>query len=727
MRLSRIEISGFRGVRETIDLRLRSGFTVISGRNGSGKSTICDAIEYVFTGDIRRESSYSENQEGYADYIQWRGKGEPPEGTYVRLHVQGEDGREIVLEREFEKSLVVRGGVGGDGASDYPFGRAEAQVVSHLCDPDQAPVAPLRRLCEISIIRDERITDLSVEAGERNRYKFVRRALGTDVFADSVERAEKVRDKLKAEVDELDRRLNGHAEKVNRIQSDIDTARDATADIESVEQSVAFVRNRLVEAGKLEKAEKVSTADLATRARKLVIDLREQANVLAHALSDFNDLRDRIERYQKGGKAANRLGELSSQIEKVQGKIEDLEARKQDIEAELNDFQNQQPDSAKMAELQHLGGQIGLTQNGECPLCGEPHTPDEFEFRLRILRKTVDDIIGRIETLNEQINQQTERLRKLRSQEVKLANEREELQNRKSSLISRLNAVLERAREVLKGEKEDTEGIDRKTGTLKQDFSQWIPDLTPSELEHEINQRRRLRTQLDEKVSDVEASIALEKIDGLQTELSQAQHNRETTRERLRHVSERAEQADKVRQKIKGEEGKVHKDRIGKLAPLLTELYSRLRPHVDWTNLEPKVRGEIQLYLRFDVDGKNPSLFFSSGQRRAVGLAFLLAVHLGCTWSKLETLVLDDPIQHIDDFRALQLTEVLSAIRRSGRQMIVTVEDEALARLLRRRLRSSEAEEGQHLQMAYDSRRGARIEEETIIDPMPERVLAGAN
>ena len=200
MRLSRIEISGFRGVREPIDLRLPSGFTVISGRNGSGKSTFCDAIEYVFTGDIRRETNYSENDEGYADYIRWRGEGEPPEDTYVRLYVQGEDGREIVLEREFEKPLAVRGGVGGDGAPDNAFGTTEAEVISHLCDPGQAPDAPLRRLCEISIIRDERITDLSVEAGERNRYKFVRRALGTDVFADSVERAKEVRDKLKTNV-----------------------------------------------------------------------------------------------------------------------------------------------------------------------------------------------------------------------------------------------------------------------------------------------------------------------------------------------------------------------------------------------------------------------------------------------------------------------------------------------------------------------------------------------
>ncbi|MEX2402409.1 MAG: AAA family ATPase [Rhodothermales bacterium] len=727
MRLSRIEISGFRGVRDAIDLRLPSGFTVISGRNGSGKSTFCDAIEYVFTGDIRRESDYSENQEGYADYIRWQGEGAPSDGTFVRLYVRDDDRREIVLEREFEKPLVVRRSVGGDGAPDNEFesASAEEEVVSWLCDPGQAPDSPLRRLCETSIIRDERITDLSVEAGERDRYKFVRRALGMDVFADSMERTKKVCDKLKEKVRDLEPRLERHEIEVNRLQSEIDAARDEAEDIESVEISVAFVKDQLAKADRLDADEEISTTELATRARKLVIDLREQANELAHALSDFNELRNRIERYREGGETAQRLKKLSGEIEELQSRIKQVEARKKALEAELEAFQKRQPDSANLAELHRLGEEIGLTEVGECPLCGESPTPEEFEASLRRLRSTVDDIIDRIDNLNGQIDQQTEQLNPLRSQKEELVKERDEVRDQRATLISQLNAVRERADDVLEDRKEDAGQVDEKPATDNQNAQQEVPDLDSGKLEREINERRRLRTQLDEKVSDVEASLALKKIENLQARLDEERQKREETQEELRYTRERHEQADKVRQRVKSEAGQVHKDRIRKLAPLLTELYSRLRPHVDWMNLETKVRGNIQLYLRFDVDGKNPSLFFSSGQRRAVGLAFLLAVHLGCTWSRFNTLILDDPVQHIDDFRALQLTELLSAIRRSGRQIIVTIEDEALARLLRRRLRSSDAEEGQHVQMVYDARSGARISKQTVIGSMPERVLAG--
>jgi ABC-type cobalamin/Fe3+-siderophores transport system ATPase subunit len=56
--------------------------------------------------------------------------------------------------------------------------------------------------------------------------------------------------------------------------------------------------------------------------------------------------------------------------------------------------------------------------------------------------------------------------------------------------------------------------------------------------------------------------------------------------------------------------------------------------------------------------------------------------------------VLDDPVQHIDDFRALHLVEVLSAIRQTGKQVICSVEDEDLAALLARRLRPNVVDDG---------------------------------
>lgn len=61
----------------------------------------------------------------------------------------------------------------------------------------------------------------------------------------------------------------------------------------------------------------------------------------------------------------------------------------------------------------------------------------------------------------------------------------------------------------------------------------------------------------------------------------------------------------------------------------MSELYKRLRPHPIWGDIEYSVRGDVKRFLTLKVDGDvNPQFVFSSGQRRATGLAFLLSVNL---------------------------------------------------------------------------------------------------
>ena len=161
--------------------------------------------------------------------------------------------------------------------------------------------------------------------------------------------------------------------------------------------------------------------------------------------------------------------------------------------------------------------------------------------------------------------------------------------------------------------------------------------------------------------------------------------------------------------------------------PLLQELYHRIRPHSDWMEIESDFGGRVRASLNLTVgDGHNLQFLFSSGQRRAAGLAFLLAIHLSRGWCKWNSLLLDDPVQHIDDYRALNLVEVLSAIRRDKRQVIITVEDAALADLLCRRLRSSIGETGRRFELKTSESGTLEIESIHDIYPMPREILRPA-
>jgi ABC-type cobalamin/Fe3+-siderophores transport system ATPase subunit len=104
-----------------------------------------------------------------------------------------------------------------------------------------------------------------------------------------------------------------------------------------------------------------------------------------------------------------------------------------------------------------------------------------------------------------------------------------------------------------------------------------------------------------------------------------------------------------------------------------------------------------------------------------------LAIHLSRPWCRLRSLLLDDPVQHIDDYRALNLVEVLSAVRRTGRQVIVAVEDPALADVLCRRLRSTTLEAGRRFKLSTAKNGSAAIEQEVDIFPLPREILRKAN
>jgi ABC-type taurine transport system ATPase subunit len=163
---------------------------------------------------------------------------------------------------------------------------------------------------------------------------------------------------------------------------------------------------------------------------------------------------------------------------------------------------------------------------------------------------------------------------------------------------------------------------------------------------------------------------------------------------------------------------------LARISPLLNELYQRLRPHANWRTIDYSIRGDVRRFLSLKVGNDlNPQFVFSSGQRRAAGLAFLLSVHLARPWARWQTLLLDDPVQHIDDFRALQLVEVLAALRQAGRQVIVAVEDEALADLLCRRLLSTAEQNGRRITIDYGIRGAADVVARLEIPPMEAGVL----
>src|SRR5712671_6316481 len=102
MKLEFVEIEGFRGFRQRVRFEIPAGFLVITGRNGVGKSTILDAIDFALTGNINKYDVEKAKGGGLQEHIWWVGHGRP-DRHYVRVGFVDENGQRSVITRSRDR------------------------------------------------------------------------------------------------------------------------------------------------------------------------------------------------------------------------------------------------------------------------------------------------------------------------------------------------------------------------------------------------------------------------------------------------------------------------------------------------------------------------------------------------------------------------------------------------------------------------------------------------
>lgn len=118
---------------------------------------------------------------------------------------------------------------------------------------------------------------------------------------------------------------------------------------------------------------------------------------------------------------------------------------------------------------------------------------------------------------------------------------------------------------------------------------------------------------------------------------------------------------------------------------LWEDLFRRL---VRWEKFTPRLseptsfRGKILTTIQAIVEGADPfeqaASVLSTGNLNTAALSLFLALHL-VEEPRHHILILDDPIQGMDDVHVVQLASVLRAIvREAGRQLVIAVHERAL-------------------------------------------------
>lgn len=670
MKLAFVEVAGFRGVRDRLRVEIPTSFAVVTGRNGVGKSTLLDAIDFALTGTISKYGVRNAKGGGLEDHIWWVGKGIANQ-SFVRAGFVRNDGSPFVVTRDREKG------------ADKPD-REISQELS--AGPYLASAATLM---QTALIRDERIADLSLDLPEQQRFAAVQAAIGDLGGPDHSARTSAVVNAAKSEADNRRRRLESLRVELSRALSALTEAQSAA----DKERDVVRARELLV----------VIEPDLAgadsQRIRARLTERRVAARRIQSALAELEaaDI-DRVGMLTPDGllRAAEAEERLTSAMREETSAIQRLARAQEALDAE----RKSDAIAAHLHELLVHGERLGL-QHGHCPLCDAERPQDAFHAALTRTRVSLGDRYQRIEALMARVEELAQELVAANAAKQAAVAVVESMRAERQAVAAAMERALSALAEA---------GLAEVHGPV-------------ANVRRAIFSYEETTAQLEQSLFTLEASLAFERAASLDAQVAKLRGEVDAASLALTSAERGLAAARSINESVAIVANQVLSEQFDTVLPLLKELYRRLRPHSEWNEIEAEFGGKIRASLNFMVEGgHNPQFMFSSGQRRAAGLAFLLAIHLSRPWCRWDTLLMDDPVQHIDDYRAVNLVEVLSAIRRTGRQVIVAVEDSALADLLCRRLRAVQGAFGRRIELASapDGSVGAKVND---IFPMTPRAL----
>lgn len=127
---------------------------------------------------------------------------------------------------------------------------------------------------------------------------------------------------------------------------------------------------------------------------------------------------------------------------------------------------------------------------------------------------------------------------------------------------------------------------------------------------------------------------------------------------------------------------------------IINKFYNYLNPHKKFENIKliaknkPKIRSELGLQMS-TVEGEkyNPVYFFSSAQSNTLALSIFLGLNLISNGLNLNTILLDDPIQNMDDINIHSFVDLLKQISfQEDKQIIISTHDDRIAEYMKFKL-----------------------------------------
>jgi DNA repair exonuclease SbcCD ATPase subunit len=695
-RLKKLTIEGFRGFRDQAVFDLDASAVLITGPNGTGKTSIFDAVLWILVGDVARLSGYTlRRNEEYLRNAYVRGNGL----AMAELEVEV-SGQRLVARRvgsALGSSLTVQ--IGTESFVDQEAGRAleSALVQGEL---------PLREVMATSgLLQQDDLRQL-LQTKPDQRYRQLLRLLGLEAVERFDRHSLSERDSKRAAV----RKARDVLERI-RIESERMSEQLETAKVQALAKVVAQEQPTSVIGRVLESVPDLLSFEGQPSTPEDLAALAASARNLA---TQIERVHDRLQTL-----AADTPVDPAAAIQQAGVETAQLE----ESLAQALQLQRQAAEALRVATVaQDALGRLAAAaiplldahaESGPCPVCQSLINPrlvgEELSTRAasaaaqaeaESVVRAAGDEVRRIEVAIEALNRDMTPLRAQAAQRsqylVTLRRSLDALEALQQQSHSGVHLAVDIGRLLDVARSIDTDA--EESGTADLLFREWTESREP--LTVRLNAVIRGLVTIADSVETAGAtSMAVRNAAERSAALPRQQARYEGQLARQQQAQQdyddarRAETAaTALSQSVTSAATELFRERFAALEPLMNDIYARLDPHPAFTRLDFRVetyrsKGTATANV-MDVDediSANPMIVFSSAQANAVVLSAFLALGWASAERGVPFVLLDDPLQALDDVNVLGFADLARRLRRQ-RQIVLATHEDRFADLLERKL-----------------------------------------
>lgn len=675
MKIERLEVSGFRAFTEAAAFDLAADAVIVIGGNGQGKTSFFDSILWAFTGKVPRLKT---DDNGLRSLFSVSGE------MRVLLSLTDHRGAHYEILRSFDglkQNLRFK-----VGDTIYVQDAARLKLLESLWSGAPASTdgdASLSAAYVRSVYLQQDLVRQFIDADDdQERFNVVSELVGAG-------RVTELQLQLERSKTAWVKALNQRIEELQLLKQRLSASELQQSKLGS-QPSKASISNTWPEWWKIftdstglqmevpppESLDAATTLDTAIRRLQAVLQSNERNKQMAITL--LSELTATNEPPLPGS-----LQQLEESVRERRREADTLRRELLYLQSKAAELRSSQLQITEQWAALRTFAQLALRHLGDhCPVCEQEYDKEATRKRLLQIAEQKESTNGASVDLESAIRSTSDRLsiaeRHLMASEASLQSAKrahDEYTSRKANRDAALNQL----------------GIGPVvTGQIAPIVERYVKeaDIKSKNLQSLMKTGERLALSIAQATEEARKEELQRDIAALKVTIGQAANvvNGQQETEKL---------ASEILEGLREASTEVVRNQLERIEPLLQRVYSRIDVHPAFRNVKFLTRFSNRRGRLFasivdrvgDVTSLTPAAVLSSSQMNALAVAIFLSLNLGLPRLPLDSVLLDDPLQSLDDVNLLGLVDLLRRTK-DRRQLLVSTHDIRFGRLLERKLRA---------------------------------------